>query len=72
MTFASPTARFLFHQLPTHEQVEFSDMEAWLAKRKKHLHIASVMTFAGRSEIVVRISFDDDSNSVASDSGACA
>lgn len=70
MTYASQTVRFLFHQLPTERQLDFMDMEERLAKRQQLLHIDGVMTFDGCSEVVIRISFDYKSNSLAGNSGA--
>lgn len=59
MTYASDTVRFLFHQLPTGQQLEFMDMEERLSKRQQQLHIDGVMTWDGHSEVVIRISLDD-------------
>lgn len=64
MTYASDTVRMLFHQLPTETQVEYSDMEARLAKRSQRLHIDGVMRHGQHSEVVIRIfaEFKDDAD----------
>lgn len=68
MTFASETARFLFHQLPTERQVELSVMEDGLATHGQCLlQCDSVMTFDGRSEVLIRITFDHKAYAAAGD-----
>lgn len=70
MTFTSETVRFLFHQLPTAQQVEFTEMELRLARRDQTLHIDGVMAFGEHSEVVIRIGFNMQAYAKTSDSGA--
>lgn len=58
MTFATDTARLLFHQLPTEKQVEYTEWETKLARAGQRIQIEAVMRFGSVLEIVVRISDD--------------
>ena len=66
MTFASETTRFLFHQLPTEVQVQYTDMEHRLAKYQQALCIDGVMTYDHTSEVLIRISYDSKANAIPS------
>lgn len=70
MTYASQTVRFLFHQLPAERQLEFISMEERLAKRQQLMHVDAVMSFDGCSEVVIRITFDYQTDSGAGNSRA--
>lgn len=59
MTFASDTARFLFHQLPTAKQMEYAKLEDQLAERCQQLQVEAVMQFNSVLEIVIRITDND-------------
>ena len=55
MTFATETARILFHQLPLDKQVEYSEWERRLATKNQMIQIDSVMRFGHVLEVVIRI-----------------
>lgn len=55
MTFDNDTARLLFHQLPTENQVKWKDAERILAKQGKLLHVLSVMSDEEMLNVIVRV-----------------
>lgn len=61
MIFASETVRILFHALPLSKQFLFEDLDTKLQHR---LIIDAVMEFENKSEVIVRISFDDKLDAV--------
>ncbi len=55
MTFATDTARLLFHQLPTEIQVNYTEWEAKLAVKQQLMQIDAVMRFGSVLEVSLRI-----------------
>lgn len=55
MTFASDTARMLFHQLPTSQQSDYAEWEKRLSQKNQLLQIEAVMNYGTVSEVVIRL-----------------
>ena len=68
MTFASEAVRLLFHQLPTEEQLNYSNLEERLAAQGSQLRVEAVMRYERVLEVVVRITNHKQFDSSGTDS----
>lgn len=56
MTFESEETRGVFHTLPTQKQFEYCELEVYLARQGKRLHIKEVFPAEdGELKVLIRI-----------------
>lgn len=55
MTFESEEVRGKFHELPAQRQYDYCELEVFLARQEKRLHIEDVTEEGGELKISVRI-----------------
>lgn len=55
MTFEGEEVREKFHSLPAQQQLEWCELEIYLARQGKQVHVEEVIFVDGDSEVLVRI-----------------
>lgn len=55
MTFSSEEARTRFHELPAQKQLEWCELELYLCRSGKQIHILEVTQHEDCSEVIINI-----------------
>jgi hypothetical protein len=55
MTFENDEVREKFHGLPAQQQFEWCELEVYLARQGKRVHIKEIVKIENHSEVLVRI-----------------